>query len=132
MKILNNRVLAVDNELKKFQVDWMKAEIITELWKLKIKRAQKLAVFLHFKSSSVYVQHFFLPTNKLDKILKASISSNNYAYYSPSTETQANVFTIIVFTYTLKYCVHVRYIKMESETPSIDQKAKTLWNWVNF
>ena len=51
MKILNNRVLVVDNELKKFHVDWMKAQIITELWKLKIKRAQKLAVFLHFKSS---------------------------------------------------------------------------------
>ena len=68
---------------------------------------------------------FSIPTNKLDKILKASISSYTYAYYSPSTETQANVFTFIVFIYSLKYCVHVRYIKMESETPSIDQKAKT-------
>ena len=53
MKILHDRVLAVDNELKKFHVDWMKAQIITELWKLKNKRAQKLAVFLHFESSSV-------------------------------------------------------------------------------
>ena len=53
MKILHDRVLAVDYELKKFYVDWMKAQIITELWKLKIKRAQKLAVFLHFESSSV-------------------------------------------------------------------------------
>ena len=53
MKILHDRVLAVDNELKKFHVDWMKAQIITELWKLEIKRAQKLAVFLHFESSSV-------------------------------------------------------------------------------
>ena len=54
MKILHDSVLVVDNELKKFHVDWMKAQIITELWKLKIKRAQKLAVFLHFQTSSAY------------------------------------------------------------------------------
>ena len=54
MKILHDRVLAVDDELKKFHVHWMKVRIITELCKLKIKRAQKLVVFLHFKSSSVY------------------------------------------------------------------------------
>ena len=34
MKILHDRVLAIDDELKKFHVDWMKAQIITELWKI--------------------------------------------------------------------------------------------------
>ena len=34
MKFLHDRVLGVDNKLKKFHADWMKAKIITKLWKI--------------------------------------------------------------------------------------------------
>ena len=42
MKILQNGVQTVDNELKKFHADWMKVSNFAELWNYsnKIERAQ--------------------------------------------------------------------------------------------